>query len=100
MGQRYIIFILKISLEFWLFVIGVILPFSDIFGQAQAKPNVQSTNEDLTKKLSNPVSSLISVPFENNTDLGIGKDKGASNILNIQPVIPFAINSKINLITR
>jgi hypothetical protein len=56
--------------------------------------------EELAKKLANPVSSLISVPFQNNTDMGIGALNGSRNILNIQPVIPFALNTKVNLITR
>jgi hypothetical protein len=56
--------------------------------------------EELAKKLANPVSSLISVPFQNNTDVGIGTLNGTRNTLNIQPVIPFALNTKVNLITR
>ena len=54
----------------------------------------------LAKKLSNPISSLISVPLQNNTDMGIGSNNGTRNTLNIQPVIPLSITPKLNLIAR
>ena len=43
---------------------------------------------ELAKKLQNPVSDLISVPFQNNTNFHYGPLNGTQNILNIQPVIP------------
>ncbi len=55
---------------------------------------------ELAKKLANPISSLISVPFQNNTDYGIGDLNGTRNTLNIQPVVPFSLSKKLNLITR
>ena len=45
--------------------------------------------EELAKLAQNPVGNLISVPFQNNTNLNVGTDNGTQNILNIQPVIPF-----------
>jgi hypothetical protein len=64
----------------------------------EAKPTLSA--EELAKKLSNPIASLISVPFQNNTDIGIGANNGARNTLNIQPVIPLRISENLNLITR
>jgi len=55
---------------------------------------------ELAKKLANPIASLISVPFQNNTDVGIGTYNGSRNTLNFQPVIPLKLNDKLNVITR
>ncbi len=67
---------------------------------AQEAPKPESSAADLAKKLANPLASLISVPLQNNTDYGIGADKGVKNTLNFQPVIPFQLSPKLNLVTR
>lgn len=65
---------------------------------AQEQP--VSSAEDLAKKLANPVASLISAPFQNNMDVGIGTFNGSRNTLNIQPVVPIVLSAKMNLIAR
>ena len=59
-----------------------------------------ATDEELAKQLSNPVADLVSVPLQFNWDQGVGPDESTRFILNIQPVVPFAISKKWNLIGR
>jgi hypothetical protein len=54
----------------------------------------------IAKKLANPIGALISVPFQNNTDIGIGDYNGSKNTLNFQPIVPFSLSAKYSLITR
>ena len=55
----------------------------------------------LAQKLSNPVSSLISVPFQFNYDARIGPLKDGERLtINVQPVIPFSISKDWNLVSR
>jgi len=77
---------------FFISIVCLVLFHNRALGQASA--------EEITKKLSNPISSLISLPFQNNLTTGIGPLNGYQNTLNIQPVIPFQLSKDWNLITR
>ena len=60
---------------------------------------------DLALKLSNPIAALISVPFQTNFDGDIGPKIAGSRAgeritLNVQPVVPIALDAEWNMISR
>ena len=65
----------------------------------------ESTNSaasvaELARKAQNPIANLISLPFQNNTNFGVGPLDRTQNVLNIQPVIPVSLSDDLLLITR
>jgi hypothetical protein len=57
------------------------------------------SKEELAKLAQNPVANIISVPFQNNFNFGVGPNDATQYVMNFQPVIPFALNEDWNLIT-
>lgn len=68
-------------------------------GDGIIEPGEDETAE-LQRASQNPVSSMISLPFQNNTFFETGPKGKTQNILLIQPVIPFSINDDWNFIAR
>jgi hypothetical protein len=66
----------------------------------EQKPPAGDEAAALQKATQNPVASLISVPFQNNSNFGIGPNDRTQNVLNIQPVIPVRVSEDWNLIIR
>lgn len=82
-----------------LVVLAMVL--APVIAKAQEKPQgAVASSQEIADKLANPVANMISMPFQNNTDWGIGPYNGSKNTLNIQPVIPIKVSANLNLITR
>nr|WP_310523324.1 hypothetical protein [Polymorphobacter sp.] len=87
-------------------VCGVLLATSAVAQEAVAGATAPADDAAaLALKLSNPVASLISVPFQFNFDGGIGPEVNGSRdgeriTLNVQPVIPISLNEDWTLISR
>src|SRR5262245_59055811 len=76
--------------------VGVLIGVAGLVSPASA-----DDAEDLAKKLSNPIASLVSVPFQYNYDHNIGPvENGTQNYVKFQPVIPISLNANWNLISR
>lgn len=83
--------------------IAVLITFTLILSnsnQSSAQKKTEPNAQELADKLSNPVSNIISVPFQNNTVWGIGPNNGVQNVLNFQPVIPLKITNGLSMINR
>jgi len=63
-----------------------------------AEGNTSATSD--AQEAQNPIANVISIPFQNNTYLDYGPYRRTSDVLVIQPVIPFSINEDWNVITR
>jgi hypothetical protein len=94
---------IKCGLVLW---VATALFFTGVVVAAQQSQDANSEEQkalELQKKTQNPVADLISVPFQNNFNIGQGHgaddDKTQYN-LNIQPVIPIHLDEDWNLITR
>jgi hypothetical protein len=69
-------------------------------GGGVAGDDEKAKQAELVKKSLNPIASLISVPFQNNWDFGIGPSDAMKYTMNFQPVIPISLNEDWNIISR
>jgi len=67
---------------------------------AAAAPGTAHSAEELAKKLANPISDLVSIPFQFNWNEGVGANDDLQFLLNVQPVLPMSVSEKWNLIGR
>jgi hypothetical protein len=82
-----------------LVVVSSLTVLAPTAARAQQKP-AEDDSADLAKKLSNPISDLVSVPFQFNWQQKVGPLELSQFILNVQPVIPFTLTPDWDLIVR
>jgi hypothetical protein len=63
------------------------------------RADASRAQEDLAKESQNPIGNLISLPFENSTDFGVGPEDAVVNVLDLKPVYPVGLGGW-NLINR
>ena len=74
----------------------VLILLLTLVGAAVGQEQPSGDAHELAKQLSNPVSSLISLPFQSNFDFGMGAGSGWRYTLNVQPVVPISLTPKWN----
>ncbi|MFS6827366.1 hypothetical protein [Cyanobium sp. ATX 6F1] len=69
--------------------------------QAPSAAETTAQSEGLAAAAQNPIANLVSLPFQYNLTPGLGPNGADSlNVLNIQPVVPFALSKDLTLVTR
>jgi hypothetical protein len=82
-------------------VTTLLLSAAAAYAQEPAETPEPAGEAELATKLNNPISSLISIPFQFNFDFNRGPYNTAGRYeLKIQPVIPFAVTRDYNVISR
>lgn len=87
----------------YIYILFLLLSSTILFAQENTETQLISEDAEaaaLAKATQNPLAAMYSLPFQNNTTFGVGSEKKAHNVLNIQPVIPVSLSESINLINR
>ena len=92
---RYVWRIPRTRIRFCLLVLAVVALGQPIPARADDAADVE-----LAKKSQNPVGDLISLPFENNFDVGWGPKDALVYTLNVKPVYPVGLGEDWKLINR
>jgi hypothetical protein len=76
----------RAHLVVWTLALAVVAGFAI---RAEAEELIDEEQDvELAKKSQNPLGDLISLPFENNFDVGFGSEDALIYTLNVKPVYP------------
>jgi hypothetical protein len=67
---------------------------------AQTPPAAPADTTALAKEQQNPISSMATIPWQMNFNSGGGLGDGTFFLLNLQPVMPFKVSDRWNMIVR
>jgi len=68
--------------------------------QTPAPAAAPESTQQLAKKLVNPLTDVVSVPFQFNWLNGVGPSEELATLLYIQPVVPMSVSERWNMIGR
>ncbi len=68
--------------------------------EEQTAKTAEQKNQALIKAAQNPIANMVSVPFQNNFNLGYGPHGKMQYVCNFQPVYPLVLPHRWTLITR
>jgi hypothetical protein len=82
--------------------VAFLLAAAPALAQPSREGTVRVTMDDaqLARAVQNPLANMISLPVQNDANPGYGPDGHVQNVLNIQPVVPVALNEDWNVIVR
>jgi hypothetical protein len=63
-------------------------------------PTVILSNQELAKSVHNPFADFVKVPIQSTTGFQLGRDHKVGDSVNIEPVVPFSLNSDWDLIAQ
>ena len=69
-------------------------------GTSATPPGTSATPQDLAKSVHNPFADFVKIPLQSTTGFSVGPHHNGGESLNIQPVIPFSLNARWDLIVR
>lgn len=85
----------------WIVTCVAVAAFADPGAEVDLLDGMDSSeSQSLAKDSQNPISSLVSLPFENNINYNAGPLNKTDNVFTIKPVYPVSLNEDWNLIHR
>ena len=79
---------------------AVLMLVCAVHAMAQAPPAPPADASALAKEQQNPISSMATIPWQMNFNSGGGLEDGTFFLMNVQPVIPFKVTDRWNMIVR